>query len=392
MLLDKPSRRFVVLCLLGSLLLGRLVESAKGNDNLEVRQKIWQQFVAQISSASPEQERFLQKRAESLGMEYFQGHQEDDAKEVNLLDHLQNSRLEADFNLPTRKCGEIIANLSVSDLKDVAKGIVNNLFPSNSTLEAFAPVALELLSSTLKYPIQVQKICSSCGEIQNFYQGESFLHDTSTYGFATFCGKDRYGYNVTTSGLLLLPIDPSTGKVFTKTLRSAVFTHGTTSGSQRAPSGVFPSNITATLQATGTQELKNIAALLDVIPALFGASAGAVLVMPDNIGYGESYQSPKSYLVYSLYQQASVTLWLAARRMLLSVSSPKSLCTALDHVVSVTGYSEGGYSSFSTCLALNQLSVAGSKVRVSRCQCGGTPFDLDYVISFNLGKREHIAV
>jgi hypothetical protein len=378
------------------LVLGLLIVSVVlGNEddyNLLSRQQIWDRFVEQLSAVSPEQELLLRERAQALGNEYFSKHRVDD--EDFLTDDaihraLQGPLVGLNLTGPTRQCGEVIAELSLADLHTIGNAFINVILPPSSPLGSYATVASLFLGMTLTYAIQVQTICSSCEDVVDMYAGESFLTDTSDYGFGTYCGADRYGYNVTTSGLLMLPIDNSTGEVFTQAvLRGSIFTHGTTAGSQRGPSGLFPTNATAAVtQQNSTLDLYEVGALLDIIPAIIGASAGAVAILPDNIGYGQSYDYQKGYLIYSLYQQASVTMFLAARRMLLSVTSSDSPCTVLDTVVTVTGYSEGGYSAFSSCLAFNQLSIEGTKVRVLNCQCGGTPFDLDYVISYTFGKE-----
>lgn len=393
----------VVYLLITSLLAAVALASSAATNNVEgdsrsKRQQLWNRFVDKLNTATPEHQSLLQERAQALGQTYFgqildeDEQEEGDAAEETIRRQLQSaSGPYAALNLtaPTRQCGEIIATLTLSDLETVAKGFVEALLPLSTTLAAFSPVALQFLSGALKYGIQVQKICTSCQQISELYAGEAFVTDTSSdYSFGTFCGSAKYGYGVTTSGLLLLPMDPSTGKPFSQaTLRAAIFTHGTTAGSQRAPSGLFPSNFTAAVtQTNNTVLVYTVASLLDIIPAVIGASAGAVGIMPDYIGYGESYQFAKSYLVSSLYQQASVTLWLAARHMLASVAAAGDPCTVLDNVVTVIGYSEGGYAAFSACLAFNQLTVGQSKVRILSCKPGGAPLGLDYVVSYTFGK------
>lgn len=362
------------------------------------RRQLWNRFIDQLSALSPEEELEMQLRAEALGEEYFRPSNNNAFHDVVVTDdmltrHLlqQGPLLGLNLTAPTRQCGEIIAVLSVDEVRDVGNSVLHDIVPAGTFGFLAASTASALLDSTITYGVMVQKICSSCQDVSNLYAGEAFLSNTSDYGFGTYCGSGKYGYNVTTSGLLMLPIDPSTGKVFTnRTLRSAVFTHGTTTGSQRGPSGLFPDNITASLmQPNRTVDQYEVGSLFDIIPALIGASAGTVVVMPDNIGYGESFDFPKAYLTYSLYQQASMSLWLAARHTLLSVSTKSASCTPLDDVVTVTGYSEGGYSALSTCLAFNELSLGDTKIRVLRCQCGGSPLDLDYVISYTFGTIIH---
>lgn len=370
-----------LLLLTGVLTVGATTAS-RNQDTLQVQELTWERLLGQISTTSPEFGHRIEQQTKLWSELQF-----GEARHREGLESQDDTRSLQSSVAPTRKCNEFIAELSIADLKVVAQAFVGTIFPTGSPLAAFAPLVLQALASTLKYPIQVQKICSSCQQIQMQYRGEDFLKDNSTHGFATYCGRGKYGSNVVTSGLLLMPVDPATGKVFTGKLRSGVFTHATTSGSQNGPSSAFPSNLTAELQVSAAQTAQLVFLIIDIIPGLIGASAGTVLVIPDNIGYGESYEYPKSYLINSLYQQSSMTLWLAARRMLSFSSTPNTPCTELDTAVSVNGYSEGGYSAFSACLAFDSLKLEGSKIRILRCQTGGTAFDLDYVISYTLGKK-----
>ena len=60
---------------------------------------------------------------------------------------------------------------------------------------------------------------------------------------------------------------------------------------ESAPSEAWPEDLAAFLTAVGTAN--GVGAIYNMISGMFAAGAGAIAIVPDYIGFGQSYELPK---------------------------------------------------------------------------------------------------
>lgn len=115
--------------------------------------------------------------------------------------------------------------------------------------------------------------------------------------------------------------------------------------------------------------------LVDIFVPLIIGGTGAVTVVPDYVGYGQSYRTPKSLAVKQSYQRVGTTVWLEAMRTLGSGG-----CTVLEPSLTVGGISEGGYAAFAWTLALVDMGFD-----VLSAQIGAGPLRLEHQVAYVVG-------
>jgi len=264
---------------------------------------------------------------------------------------------------PTRQCGQ---DLGITPLQVVTLLLG---FLSQS-------VGNVTLDKTAKYDVQAFVLCGSC----ETFADADLLADTDPLGFGSYCADGSYGYNVTHSGLLLLPVDEDTGEVIAnRKLKGAVFAHSLTIDTSKAPSEVFPEDLAGLLQ-TATDPTDVFGALYNVLGGLIAASTGVVSVVPDYAGFGQSQEMTKS-LSAKLYRQSTIPLWLEAKNMITFMTNG---CSELDDIATVGGYSEGGYASFAISQALDRLGVT-----ILSCNSGAGGWDVQEWLRFQLNAFDN---
>ena len=241
----------------------------------------------------------------------------------------------------------------------------------------------QIASASLNYEVFVSKVCLSCSEV-DLQVGSSpssddeniFLHK-GHYGFQTYCGRDSYGYDATHSALVFSPADPDhVGESLPGKLRGFLFNRGTRFGINDYMTQ-FPPDLDAYLQSN-IDPLTKFFFLRDYTIPLIAASNGAISIMPDHLGHGESAIFNRPYLQPMPYMQTAVLSWLATKDYIRHVTNGD---TIMDDVVTVTGYSEGGFSSIVGSQALKKLGV-----RIRSMHVGGVPYDLNKMLGYNIGK------
>ena len=102
--------------------------------------------------------------------------------------------------------------------------------------------------------------------------------------------------------MALFPIDPDTGDFLPGITRGMIVGHGTEFSLFNSQSENWPENFITYLNETAIDDL-----LFEqgdrLAPSVY-ATAGAVVIFPDYIGFGESYQSDRIYGVKENYAQA----------------------------------------------------------------------------------------
>ena len=214
-----------------------------------------------------------------------------------------------------------------------------------------------------------------------------------------------------------MPVDPSSGEVFQGNLRANVHFVNEVSTLREAPTEVWPDSVQETIDGVMDNYDANIGHFMlvyrDKLVPFLAASIGAVSVVPDRTGFGESALTanrtlfhPTSYAqstgvvrggygidclagetemeVYDMPIQLTMFVmfspfdyssqsWLATQSFIMSEFGG---CTVLEDVATVTGYSEGGYAGVPGALALKYLGVD-----VRSLQIGGVPFVPETVIT-----------
>ena len=117
---------------------------------------------------------------------------------------------------------------------------------------------------------------------------------------------------------------------------------------------------------------------IDFLVTATAAANGMIGVQPDYIGYGASKEYNRTFLAHLPYKQAFGVSYLAAQQYVASTTNGRSL---LDNVATVTGFSEGGYSSILGSLALEQNGV-----KILSLHSGGGPIELNLQMGFGLCK------
>jgi hypothetical protein len=175
--------------------------------------------------------------------------------------------------------------------------------------------------------------------------------------------------------MVFIPVDTTTGDIVSGAMRGLINGRGATLLPSDGPTERIPGNWTQYLAET---ELATVlASQLDtLVPSIF-AGSGATAIMPDFLGYGESYQVDRPFIAKKPYARSYVLAWLAAREYIRGATAG---CSDLEPMVTVTGYSEGGYSTIPGALALQ-----GIDVNIRAAFPGGAPFQPSVQATYDIG-------
>jgi hypothetical protein len=277
---------------------------------------------------------------------------------------------------PSRSCGDIISIATVEEIQGAAKSLMNAFLNDSSTVL----LVVNILQDMVQYDVQAQVVCGSCQDVvidQSSSTDDTYTTDRFKPSF--YCDESQFASNITYSNLLLIPIDPTTNSSAQGILKSHVFLHSYRGDEQfGAPSEFWLDDIGA-LISNDTQALADIFTnFYDGFSSLFIASSGVVVVAPDYLGYGQSYQSPKGFAIVDLYQQAVAVGFLQSKQIVESTG-----CTVLSKETSTSGYSEGGIASVVAALTLEGL---GQKILY--VGSGGAPYQISLQMLHSIGQAD----
>ena len=156
---------------------------------------------------------------------------------------------------------------------------------------------------------------------------------------------------------------------------------GTPVSLNQSPSEILPTCVQRYLQATSPDTVAH--ELVDLLVPLILASGGALVVTPDLIGYGESYNYNRTFLSKLPYEQAFIVSYLAAQDY---VQQATGGCTQLSSELVVSGYGEGGYAAVVGALALKSIGMFVSQLFV-----GGAPLNLQVQLAFMFQTLESVS-
>ena len=252
------------------------------------------------------------------------------------------SILQVDFASPkqhrqtqqTPPCNEVVEALTLAQLSDRLSTAIDASFTPGGLENTFVKASF---LPKLKYGIEVRRICAGCKDVTS---------DSPV--FDEFCGANVYGSGTSYSGIAMLPLTEQ-GTIIAGTLKGVLDMHTTSSS-------VSPSTLGSSI-TTDTGYLLNA-----VI-----ASAGNILLFPDDMGYADSASEVfKAYVVRISYETSTVPLWLYLQEY---IRERTDCQTALGNAVLTKGYSLGGYSSVAVADVLHRMGVD-----IISVQSGGSPF------------------
>ncbi|KAL3934265.1 MAG: hypothetical protein SGBAC_009978 [Bacillariaceae sp.] len=251
---------------------------------------------------------------------------------------------EDDSSTTTVECGAILGTLRTPDIKSKLQSSPN--VPSSA-----AGYSMILI----KHHVQARKICGSCrNKNDNVDNVDNVDSSTGTAREHEYCVESAYGYNATVSGLLLLPIDED-GELVEGPMTGHIAAHQSlTETFSQIPSGTSVVN-------EGSPLFNNH--WLSIV----AASSGKIAIAPDYLGYGESANFFKSFLIRPAYAMATLPLWQSTVKMIAEESNCRSYLKPFAYV---TGYGEGAYAALSIADAL----YSTLQVQIVKTNVGGGPY------------------
>jgi hypothetical protein len=147
---------------------------------------------------------------------------------------------------------------------------------------------------------------------------------------------------------------------------------GTQQTLEESPTELFPTCLSNYIQSNQQEDV--LLALVDYLAPLVVASSGVIVVIPDTLGYGESYQFNRTYLMTVPSVQAWTVSFLAAQQYIRNVTGS---CTELSQTTAVGGYGHGGYDAVLAAQALETLDI-----KVFQLYLGGAILKLQTQMSF----------
>ena len=295
---------------------------------------------------SPNKYDDIRKVAKHLKLNLFS----DDKEEESSSDLLGGPRrnLQATTTTTSLECNQPALTFSADELTAQLGAAVDELTEPNTFENLFLR---NTFLSKIEYGVQFYQVCASCKDIPS---DEEEKEET----IQSFCGTERYGSNVTYSGILALPIDQSGNLLSDVTLKTVIDMHPTSTS-------VYPSK---TLEENASSDAF-VVMLLDSVAASMGQAA---VLFPDYMGYGVSTGAiSKGYVIQQSYETSCIPLWYKAKDLVHELSD----CTlALGQAALVKGYSEGGYSAIVIADMLQKLGVD-----IIGVYAGGGPYQVSSV-------------
>lgn len=143
---------------------------------------------------------------------------------------------------------------------------------------------------------------------------------------------------------------------------------------EESPTELFPTCISNYIRLH--EEDAVLIALVDYLAPLVIASSGVIVVTPDTLGYGESYNYNRTSLTNIPSTQAWTVSYLSAQQYIRNVTGR---CTELAQTTAVGGYGHGGYAAVLAARSLENLGL-----RVFQLYVGGAVLNLQTQMGFLL--------
>ena len=294
--------------------------------------------------------------------------------------HMQeDSNSNANNEVLIRPCNEKITTVTTEELQGVVDVYLTSIFSQqddSDTSEFLLEAGRMQVAATIQYDFDVWKLCGSCTSVTPFVvDDKNTIDDTSTFAnFGSYCGPDFYGYNAEHSFLVMIPKDDSSSLAeeekktlppLSGYLSGFVQMHQTESTASRAPTQVFPSSVALELQKLQDSNFTDTDLLIDftvnifleTVTPMLATSAGAVGIVPDYLGYGETFLTHnRTYFYHESYMQSAVVSWLTTQAFLQNDLS--NGCSILENRLAIAGASEGSFATIAAAAAFRRLGIS----------------------------------
>jgi len=253
-----------------------------------------------------------------------------------------------------RPCDEEIYTFTSDEVREIMKDYLGMAIGSEGI--PFQRTVEKWIERRWKYGLKAYKICASCADFRETYSGEG----EGSNAFDEYCAEDIYGADETHSGLLHIPVDDD-GEFLEISSKLAIWNRWVEFHATECPSEQFHNG---TDWGSNFEEFDR----WGYTPSGFlTAPLGVVSLLPDYLGFCESYKMDGAPANKKGYQTGIVPLVLKARDFFVEEQSEGK--TTLNNEVVSSGFSEGGMTALVVGWALDTL---GFDVRT---QAGGSAID-----------------
>jgi hypothetical protein len=296
------------------------------------------------------------------------------AQETARFDASQHQRQRRELQ-ESPACGDQITTITAGEIKQIAALLLGNVLAGD--LAAFGEVALAAIDQVIVYDLQAVKICSSCIETNILTAVEPWRSAEGFGSYNTYCNEGIFGFDAQHSSVMFLPLDRETGLPVSGNLRGVMAMHGLLLENRDAPSEILPANLTESLVATGPEAFFFM--IIAFLESLVASSAGAVSLMPDFLGSGESALTHnRTISVPQFYMQSAAQAYFGAQSYL---DKHTNGCTKMYNEWNVVGSSDGGFGSIPAAKALQALDN-----RILNVFAGAPYLDANVQLRFIFGK------
>ena len=255
----------------------------------------------------------------------------------------------------TRVCDEVIGISQTNEIADLATYFINEVLSQSNLTNSLQP-ALRVLLNAVQYNVKAIKICGTCTAIND-------VMDTSNeYGsFNSYCGNDIYGYNAQHSALLFIPVVNGTEDTISiGEYKGFVSMHTLELDATKSPSETWPTNLNETLDNLSNDQEQLFNLFSPFLDAIMAAATGAIAIIPDYIGYGETQTSYNRTAFYEpSYMQAAIVSYYAAQQYVRTITES---CSILGNELAISGASEGSFGAVSATIAFQRMGKTISDV------------------------------
>ena len=139
------------------------------------------------------------------------------------------------------------------------------------------------------------------------------------------------------SALVFAPVNLETDTLVPGSFQGFVSAPSTRQGVELSATESWPTDFSLVLDKVKTGEISDASFLFvyeTMLAPVIAAASGAISVVPDYLGYGESYTYNRAYYTKLPYQQSISLSWLAAKKFIAETASG---CTVLEDSLLANG-------------------------------------------------------
>ena len=252
---------------------------------------------------------------------------------------------------PSRSCGQLISVTSLEDAKQIAERFLNVILPPDilSNDPSIVELAKSIIFGILQYGVATYKVCLSCQDVMNMeLDGPNLNSDDPLYGFQSYCSSDSPSYDVVYSALMMVPLVEQ--EILSGQLPVYMYGRSLRADLSQSVTELWPSNdkLQTLLQGDLDEFLFTFQSFLS---SMAYASTGGIAIIPDFLGYGESYKTSRTTgILHVPYQQAFTLGYLAT---LQHIQQTTNGCTIIKPIGSTTISGKVPKSGVKGCLVIS---------------------------------------